>query len=145
MSEIPSGPPLCPEASSVPHLLCVEDDPDILSLLVLALETIGGLRVTSCTSGAEALALAPVLAPDLVLLDVMMPGMDGIETLARLRSDARTRGLPVVFLTAKVQPQEIATYRRLGARGVIPKPFDPMRLADQVRGYLGDDPNPIAL
>lgn len=135
---VASSPPWR-ENRNTPHVLCVEDDPDIRALLELALGMVGGLRVTSCGSGAEALALAAAELPDLVLLDVMMPEMDGIETLARLRADPRTAGVPVVFVTAKVQLHEVEAYRAHGAAGVIAKPFDPMRLADEIRKYLGHD------
>lgn len=124
------------QRAALPHLLCVEDDPDIRALIELALTTVGGMRVTSCSSGREALELAARLQPDLVLLDVMMPDMDGIETLRRLRADPRTAGLKVVFVTAKVQLHEVDAYRALGAIGVVAKPFDPMRLADDLRRYL---------
>lgn len=127
------------ERASVPHVLCVEDDPDIRALVELALGTVGGMRVTGCASGREALGLAAELRPDLVLLDVMMPEMDGIETLRRLRADPRTADLPVVFVTAKVQLHEVDAYRAHGAVGVVAKPFDPMRLADEVRRYLGHE------
>lgn len=123
---------------AAPHVLCVEDDPDIRALMELALATVGGLRVTACGSGSEALALAPQLQPDIVLLDVMMPELDGTETLRRLRADPRTAALPVLFVTAKVQVHEVEAYRQLGAAGVIAKPFDPMTLAAEVRRYLGD-------
>lgn len=135
-ADIADASPRRREAPAAAHVLCVEDDPDIRALVELALGPVGGLRVSSCGSGAEALALAAELRPDLVLLDVMMPGMDGIETLRRLRADARTAELPVVFVTAKVQRHEIDAYRRQGALGVIAKPFDPMRLADRVRAFL---------
>jgi CheY-like chemotaxis protein len=86
-----------------------------------------------CSSGAEAVAKAAAFAPDLVVLDVMMPGMDGPGTLAALRALPALARTPVVFMTAKVQPAEIAHFRSLGALEVIAKPFDPMRLADTIR------------
>jgi CheY-like chemotaxis protein len=99
----------------------------------MALEALGGFTVLACNSGAEALAKVDGFVPDLVLLDVMMPGMDGPTTLAALRRRATCRDVPVIFMTAKVQAQELAFYRELGAEEVIAKPFDPMVLAERVR------------
>jgi CheY-like chemotaxis protein len=115
------------------RILCVEDDPDIRQIAQLALGTIGGLTVELCPSGADAVARAVGFAPDLILLDVMMPGMDGPTTLAKLRELPPLAETPVVFMTAKVQPPEVARYRDLGAVEVIAKPFDPMSLAKQVK------------
>ena len=124
----------------VRRVLCVEDDPDIRGLVELALGTVAGFEVHGCASGAEALEKAPRLRPDVVLLDVMMPEMDGIETYERLRAGPETADLPVIFMTAKVQREEVERYRRLGARGVIAKPFDPMTLGDEIRRICGCDP-----
>jgi CheY-like chemotaxis protein len=115
------------------RILCTEDDPDIQAVAHLALERVGGFQVMICGSGAETLQKAADFAPDLILLDVMMPGMDGPSTLRALRADAATSNIPVLFLTAKVQPAEADHYRSLGALGVIAKPFDPMSLASQIR------------
>lgn len=115
------------------RILFAEDDPDIQVVARMALETIGGYTVRLCASGKEVLDLAESFAPDLVILDVMMPGMGGPATLAALRQDPRFSATPVVFMTAKVQPHEVAEYKRLGALGVIAKPFDPMALPDQIR------------
>jgi len=115
------------------RILFVEDDPDIQAVGQLALEAVGGFKVTTCSSGGEALTVAPTFAPDLILLDVMMPGMDGPETLRQLRTLAATRNTPVVFMTAKVQRHEVAQYLALGAVNVIAKPFDPMTLAATIR------------
>ncbi len=114
-------------------VLYVEDDPDIQMVAQMALESVGGLTLRACSSGAEALAAAATCQPDLLLLDVMMPGMDGPSTLAALRKLPNTATTPVIFMTAKVQSSEVAHYRSLGALGVIAKPFDPMALASQVR------------
>lgn len=116
------------------HILYVEDDPDIRMVAQIALETVGGFTLTTCTSGQEALdTVARGYTPDLMLLDVMMPSMDGPSTLAALRKLAPTAQTPAIFMTAKVQAAEIAHYKSLGALGVVAKPFDPMRLAQQVR------------
>ena len=112
----------------------VEDDADIREVAVLALEVVGGFEVQTCSSGEEAVALAADFGPDLFLLDVMMaPGMDGPATLARLREIPALAATPAIFMTAKVQPQEVAALRALGALDVIAKPFDPMTLADTMR------------
>ena len=116
------------------RILYVEDDPDIQAVAVMALQTLGGFEVRACGSGAEALACAESYRPDLLLLDVMMPGMDGPSTLAALRTRPGLADVPVVFMTAKVQPQEVARYRELGALDVIVKPFDPMTLAQTLHG-----------
>lgn len=113
-------------------ILHVEDDPDIREIALIALETVGGLTVDQCASGQEALDRAPGLAPDLFLLDVMMPGMNGEETFLALRAMSQFADTPAIFMTAKAQPPEVARLRQLGADEVITKPFDPMTLADQI-------------
>jgi CheY-like chemotaxis protein len=99
----------------------------------MALELVGGFEVKICSSGEEAVCEAEDFAPDMILLDVMMPGMDGPSTLEALRKKPALAETPVAFMTAKVQPTEVAHYKSLGARDVIAKPFDPMTLADQVK------------
>ncbi len=120
-------------ADKLTQVLYVEDEPDIQMVARLALESLGGFTVEICSSGDEALARAPAFKPQLILLDVMMPGMDGPTTLKKLRGLPQFADTPVVFMTAKVQPGEVAGYRELGALDVIAKPFDPMTLADQVK------------
>jgi len=115
-------------------ILYVEDEQDIQTVARMALEMVGKFTVCACSSGEEAVAAAAGFAPDLILLDVMMPGMDGPTTLARLRQDASGAGVPAVFMTAKVQPHEIENLKALGAVEVIAKPFDPMTLSDTLRG-----------
>ena len=119
--------------STLQRILYVEDEPDIQAVAKLALEMVGGFAVKVCNSGEEALREAEAFAPDMILLDVMMPGMDGPSTLKALRALPSLADVPVAFMTAKVQPAEVAHYRTLGARDVIAKPFDPMTLASQVR------------
>jgi len=115
------------------HILYVEDDPDIRTVAQIALEAVGGYTLRLCSSGREALdAVMAGYRPDLILLDVMMPAMDGPTTLERLRKLAVTARTPVIFMTAKVQTAEVAHYVSLGAIGVVAKPFDPMLLAQQV-------------
>ena len=119
--------------SALPRILYVEDEPDIQAVARMALEMVGGFEVKVCSSGEEALREAEHFAPDMILLDVMMPGMDGPSTLEALRRNPSLADTPVAFMTAKVQPAEVAHYKSLGARGVIAKPFDPVTLAGQVR------------
>lgn len=119
--------------STLQRILYVEDEPDIRAVAKLALEMVGGFTVKVCSSGEEALREAVAFGPDMILLDVMMPGMDGPSTLKALRALPSLAELPVAFMTAKVQPAEVAHYKTLGARDVIAKPFDPMTLASQVR------------
>lgn len=115
------------------HILCIDDEEDILEIAQFALETVGGYRVSTCVGGQKACAgLGEREAPDLILLDVMMPGMNGPETLRKLQTSERFSDVPVVFMTAKVQPSEVAHLRELGAASVIAKPFDPMTLPDQL-------------
>lgn len=121
-------------SGSLSKILYVEDEPDIQAIAKLALEAIGGFTVKICSSGQEALTELPVFAPDVILLDVMMPGMDGPSTLKALRELDAVKNTPVIFMTAKVQPQEVAQYKALGALDVIAKPFDPMTLSASVRG-----------
>lgn len=115
------------------RILYVEDEPDIRAIAHLALEAVGGFMVEVCSSGDEALRVAEVFAPDLILLDVMMPGMDGPTTLKTLQKRDSLKCVPVVFMTAKVQASEVQYYKGLGALEVIAKPFDPMSLPDQIR------------
>lgn len=114
------------------RILYVEDEPDIRLVARLALEKLGGFTVEVCASGAEALQRAPAFRPQFILLDVMMPEMDGPATFRALRAQPGMAAVPVAFMTAKVQSDEIAHFRELGAVDVIPKPFDPMTLASQV-------------
>ncbi len=115
------------------RVLYVEDDPDIRVIANLALVMVGGLTVEVCASGAEAIARAQQFAPELLLLDVMMPDMDGPQTLAALRLFPELAVTPAVFMTAKVQATEVAHYLSLGALDVIRKPFDPMTLAQRLK------------
>jgi len=115
------------------RVLYVEDDEDIRAVVTVALEVVGGLTVRVCASGEQAVEEAAGFAPDMIVLDVMMPGMDGPRTLQELRRQATLAAVPFVFVTAKVHPEEIARFRSLGASDVVAKPFDPMQLAAQLR------------
>lgn len=118
------------------RILHVDDEPDIREVVEMSLELDPAFTVKSCSSGKDALALAADWSPDLILLDVMMPAMDGPATLANLRKSPRTAAIPVVFMTARAQARELEQFMSLGARGVIAKPFDPLGLATSVRGQL---------
>jgi CheY-like chemotaxis protein len=117
-------------------LLLVDDDDDIREVAQLSLELGAGWTVIPAGSGEEGIALAIDKSPDAILLDVMMPVLDGPATLARLRADARTRDIPVIFLTAKTRPTERERLNGLGVAGVLSKPFDPVTLPQLVRDAL---------
>lgn len=119
--------------SKLERILHVEDEPDIREIALLTLEEIGGFIVESCASGDEALQKVVNFSPDLILLDVMMPGMDGPTTLKELKKLPEAATIPVIFMTAKARTEEVDLYIGMGAVGVITKPFDPMTLGDQIR------------
>jgi two-component system OmpR family response regulator len=119
-------------SDTLQRILYVEDEPDIQAVARIALETVGGFTVQICNSGEDALQAAVEFAPDLLLLDVMMPGMDGPTTLKELRNLPQLQNTPAVFMTAKVQPQEVEQFKSYGALDVIAKPFDPMALSSQI-------------
>ena len=114
------------------RILYVEDEPDIRAVAELALKDIAGYEVELCCNGPEAVERAKSFAPDLIILDMMMPGMDGIETFKRLREIPGLSTTPVVFMTAKAMQHEIGRYLAIGAAAVIPKPFDPLTLPSQI-------------
>lgn len=114
-------------------ILYVEDDPHIQRIAQLALQKVGGFEVSICSSGQQALVEVPVFMPDLILLDVMLPEMDGLTIQAKLKQNQASVDIPVVFMTARVQADEVQEYQQRGALGVIFKPFDPMMLAKQLR------------
>ena len=118
------------------RVLHVDDEPDIREVVEISLGLDPQFSVRSCPSGRDAITAAAEWSPDLILLDVMMPGMDGPTTLERLRESPRTNGIPVVFMTARAQPRELDHFRALGAEGVISKPFDPLTLAASVRRHM---------
>jgi CheY-like chemotaxis protein len=120
-------------AHELQRILYVEDEPDIQAVAKIALEDVGGFTLMTCASGQEALEQAAEFNPDLFLLDVMMPRMDGPATLQALRAIRACAKIPAMFMTAKVQTHETEALRSLGAIDVIAKPFDPMRLAEVIR------------
>jgi CheY-like chemotaxis protein len=118
------------------RILHVDDEPDIREIVEMSLGLNPDFEVRTCACGADAIAVAAEWSPFLILLDVMMPGMDGPTTLAHLRKDPRTADIPVLFMTARAQARELQQFIALGAQGVISKPFDPMTLAFSVRSHL---------
>lgn len=119
------------------RVLVVDDDDLLREVAKASLEMIGGWEVLTAVSGAEARQLALQEQPDVLLLDVMMPGMDGPSTVRALRADPATRDIPVIFLTAKVGDEGQQQWPDLAVSGVIPKPFDPMTLPAEVARLLG--------
>jgi two-component system, OmpR family, response regulator len=118
------------------RILYVDDEPDIREVVDISLGQYSDFEVRECASGAEAIATAAEWSPALILLDVIMPGMDGPATLAQLRKNPQTSAIPVLFMTARTQAREVEHMIALGAKGVIAKPFDPMTLAFVVRNHL---------
>jgi CheY-like chemotaxis protein len=117
------------------RVMCVEDDPDIRAIIEFSLVEIGALQVLCCDGGDAALLAVADFRPDLVLLDVMMPGLSGPDTLRALRQRPAMRGVPVVFMTAKALPHELESLLEHGATGIIVKPFDPMTLPQDIRPF----------
>jgi CheY-like chemotaxis protein len=119
-----------------PHLtkiLYAEDEADIREIAMLAIETLGGFEIVSCYCGAEVIDLARQFQPQLILLDVMMPIMDGPTTLLALKQDPHLNQIPVIFLTAKIMNDEVSRFKEMGAIDVIAKPFDPITLSAQIQ------------
>lgn len=120
-------------------ILYVDDEPDLREIATMALELDPGIAVRTAGSGPEALSLLDGALPSLLLLDLMMPGMDGPATLAAIRDKLGAATPPVIFITARAEQAERERLLALGAAGVIAKPFDPMTLAAQIRALLGHD------
>lgn len=117
-------------------VLLVDDEADIRMIAALSLSGVGGMEVAQASGGSEGIRKAREDRPDVVLLDMMMPGLDGLATFRALREDPETSEIPVVFLTAKAMTSEVEQLKRLGARGVLIKPFDPMALPGLLRELL---------
>jgi CheY-like chemotaxis protein len=117
-------------------ILIIDDEADIRRIIRLSLERVGGMKTCETPDGRAGLSAARRERPDAILLDVMMPGMDGTAMLAALRREPAISAIPVIFLTARQAPGEAERLKGLGARGVIVKPFDPMTLPDQIRDLL---------
>lgn len=114
-------------------VLYIEDEPDIRDIAKLVLENVGGFEVAVADGGQEALGMIESFAPDMILLDAMMPGMDGPTTFQEIRKIDALKETPIAFLTAKLMEKDVAAFLEMGAVGVIAKPFDPMSLSDQVK------------
>jgi CheY-like chemotaxis protein len=122
----------------VPHkVLIIDDEDDIREVAALSLESVAGWDVVTASSGVQGLARAIEHQPDAILLDVMMPGMDGPTTFRELRTNPATAKIPVLLLTAKVQSSDQRRFADLGVEAVLFKPFDPLTLSDQIAGALG--------
>jgi len=120
-------------STELKRILYAEDEIDIQKIVKISLEEIGGFEIKICSSGEELLENYESFSPDLILLDVMMPGMSGVETFSELKKKAGFSHTPVIFMTAKVQTNEIQEYKDLGALEVINKPFNPMELPDRLK------------
>ena len=119
-------------------LLHVEDDPDIREIAEMSLSITGEFDILQCESGEEALSRVLDFAPDVILLDMMMPGMTGRQTLEKMRDMPQLANTPAIFMTARAQHSEQEELRKLGAAEVISKPFDPMTLADQIKTAIAN-------
>jgi CheY-like chemotaxis protein len=119
---------------SLQRILLADDEPDILEISRIALETVGGYEVVVCGSGSEFLELLPGFQPDLVIIDALMPDMNGLEVLAEMRRMAEFEDIPAVFLTGLVLDRDLRDLRASGAVDIITKPFDPMKLAQRIVG-----------
>ncbi|MDB5492274.1 MAG: response regulator receiver protein [Micavibrio sp.] len=117
-------------------ILYIEDEPDIRALAEMMMQSLGGYTVKSCADGLSALEEAAGFQPDVIVLDVMMPGLSGPETLAKLRALPATASTPAIFMTGKSQAHEIESLIALGAIGVIQKPFDPMSVAAKIQELM---------
>ncbi len=119
------------------RILLIDDEDDIREVAGMTLETVGGFEVLTAMSGQEGIERAIAGQPDAILLDVMMPEMDGPATLLRLQQNPATRDIPVLFLTAKIQPADRRRLARLGAQAIMAKPFDPDHLSDDINKAMG--------
>jgi CheY-like chemotaxis protein len=117
-------------------ILIVDDEEDIRQIARFALSQVGSMKVLEAEDGNEGLRIAAAEAPDAILMDVLMPGLDGPATLAELRKNPGTSAIPVIFLTAHASPAELNKLKDMGAAGVLNKPFDPITLADEVEAVL---------
>lgn len=132
--------PTTSKESSMLKILHVDDEADIRSVTKLALESIGGFEVVSCASGQEAIDSVADVAPDLIVMDVMMPEMDGPTAFIELQKNPVASPIPVIFMTAKTMQEEIDKLIKFGAIGVIAKPFNPMQLSKDVERIWNERP-----
>ena len=120
------------------RILIADDEPDILEIARIALEIVGGYEVAVCESGAEFLELLPGFQPDLVIIDALMPDMNGLEVLGEMCRTAGFERVPAVFLTGLVLERDLRDLRASVALDIITKPFDPMTLADRINGIWNE-------
>ncbi len=125
--------------------MLVDDEPDIRTVAEMSLSHVGGWNTLVASNGAQALTMAAEHRPDVIVLDVMMPEMDGVATFHALSEQPETRDIPIIFMTAKIQPQERERYMKFGAAGVIAKPFDPMGLPKEIMRILAEPKSGVAL
>lgn len=121
----------------VKRILVVDNEPYIQEVAQICLETVARWQVLTASSGMEGIRVAEAEQPDAILLDVMMPDMDGITTFKKLQENPATQNIPVILLTAKVQSSDRRRYAQLGMKDVIDKPFSPLELATQIANALG--------
>ncbi len=124
--------------AKIEKVLLIDDDPNIRKLAQMSLTRVGCWSVITAGCCAEGVQRAVAESPDLILLDVMMPEIDGPTTLSRIRQHEQLASVPVIFLTAKAQEHELESYIQLGAAGVIVKPFDPLKLPQQINSLLAE-------
>jgi CheY-like chemotaxis protein len=114
------------------YIFCVDDDEDTLAVANICLECVGGFEVTCMPKSTDAVHTARTVRPDLILIDVMMPMMDGPAVLKKIREDETLKDVPVAFMTARAKTEEVREYMELGVAGVIAKPFDALKLSELV-------------
>lgn len=122
---------------AVKRVLFIDDEEDIKTLASFCLESEAGWQMLSASNGTEGIILAEEEQPDVILLDAMMPDLDGLQTIAQLQINPATKQIPVIFVTAKAQARDRRGFYAAGAKGVINKPFDAITLASQISGFLG--------
>jgi two-component system, OmpR family, response regulator len=125
---------------TIKKILLVDDEQDIRQVAAFSLRKIGQFEVSLASSGEEGMQMALAEKPDAIIVDMMMPGMDGMTLFEKLRKNPETQNIPVIFMTAKAQPKEIEEYMARGACGVIAKPFDPMTLPQEIRDIASQLP-----
>ncbi|MDQ1349790.1 MAG: two-component system, OmpR family, response regulator [Acidobacteriota bacterium] len=121
------------DIAQLKKIMYVEDDPDLRKIVAVSLAAKGGFIVQVCDSGEQALKQVGEFQPDLIIMDVIMEEMDGLETLGELRKLPEAEAIPVFFMTSRVFPKDVENYKKIGADGVIKKPFHPLTLADEVK------------
>lgn len=122
---------------AVKRVLFIDDEEDIKTLASFCLKSEAGWQMLSAANGKEGIAMAQKEQPDAILLDAMMPELDGLQTIAQLQVNPTTQQIPVIFITAKAQASDRRRFYAAGAKGVINKPFDAITLASQISGFLG--------